>query len=88
MLTVEIGRPLGRDAVDNEKAREASVPCPRRRICGPNFGWRMRRRGRGADTIWVWISVLGRLFCPRQPKQTATDEMGRPIGVVLSLYLS
>ena len=32
----------------------------------------------------VWVGALGRIFCPRRPKRTQADEMGRPIEVALT----
>ena len=51
------------------------------------FGPQMRRRGRDADVIWVWVGALGRHFCPCRPKRTQADEMGRPFGVALTIFI-
>ena len=57
-----------------EGVRSVLVSAPT--YLGRKFRPQMRRRGRDADVIWVWVGALGRHFCPRQSKRTQADEMG------------
>ena len=68
---------------DRARARRVSAPTQIMLKYGPGMGLLRTKNGRAS----VWVSALGRLFCPRRPKQTAADEMGRPIEVALISFL-
>ena len=69
---VVVGRPSSGAVADNKGMSGPIASC---------------LRGREADTFWVWVAVLGFLFCSRGAKQTAADEMDPPVGVALKWRL-